>query len=145
LDEEQTNTIFQEGVSDKLLEELYQSLPEAPIIKDHRRFVRHRFFLRLGLTSARKQRLSSHFSIHREDIARVNGYDENFVGWGGEDEDLAIRFAEVGLEGKSIMRKARVFHLWHSKELGDKHWKEGSNVQTIKQFIPEMLKIMIIK
>jgi glycosyltransferase involved in cell wall biosynthesis len=133
LDEGQTNTIFQEGVSGKLLEDMYQLLPEDPIIKDHRRFIKHRIFFRLGLTSARKQRLSSHFSIHREDIARVNGYDENFVGWGGEDEDLAIRLAEAGLKGKSIMRKARVFHLWHPKEIGDKHWKEGSNVEYLKR------------
>lgn len=133
LNEEQTNTIFHEGVSDKLLEDLYQSLPEEPIIKDHRRFIRHRFFLRFGLARARKQRLSSHFSIHREDMARVNGYDENFAGWGGEDEDLAIRFAEAGFEGKSIMLEARVFHLWHPKEIGDKHWKEGSNVEYLKR------------
>ncbi len=133
LNEEQTNTIFKERVSDKLLEDMYQSLPEEPIIKNHRRFIRHRFFLRVGLASARKQRLSSHFSVHRKDIEYINGYDENFVGWGGEDEDLAIRFAEAGLEGKSIMREARVFHLWHSKELGDKHWKEGSNIEYIKR------------
>ena len=37
LNEKQTNTIFQEGVSDTLLEKLYQSLAEEPIIKDHRR------------------------------------------------------------------------------------------------------------
>jgi glycosyltransferase involved in cell wall biosynthesis len=133
LDEERTNTIFREGVSDNLLEDLYKSLPEEPIIRDHRRFIRHRIFLKLGLTSAKKQRLSSHFSVHREDIERVNGYDENFVGWGGEDEDLAIRFATSGLEGKSIMRVARVLHLWHPKEIGDKHWKEGSNIEYLKR------------
>ena len=133
LDEERTNKIFEEGVSDNLLEDLYRSLPEEPIIKDHRRFIRHRFFLKLGLANAKKQRLSSHFSIHRKDIERVNGYDENFVGWGGEDEDLAIRLAASGLEGKSIMRKARILHLYHPKELGDKHWKEGSNVEYLKR------------
>ncbi|MEA1883630.1 MAG: hypothetical protein U9N62_03810, partial [Thermotogota bacterium] len=52
---------------------------------------------------------------------------------GGEDEDLAIRFAEAGLGGKSIMREARVFHLWHPKELGDKHWNEGSNIEYLKR------------
>ena len=83
LDEERTQKIIREGVSDKLLEDLYKSLPEDPITKDHRRFVRHRFFFKLGLASARKQRLSSQFSIHRKDIERVNGYDENFFGWGG--------------------------------------------------------------
>jgi glycosyltransferase involved in cell wall biosynthesis len=133
LDEEQTNTIFQEGVSDKLLEDLYQAIPEEPILKNHRRFIRHRIFLRLGFASFKKQRLSSHFSIHREDIERVNGYDENFVGWGGEDEDLAIRLAMSGLKGKSIMRKARVLHLWHPKEIGDKHWKEGSNIEYLQR------------
>jgi len=133
LNEEQTNIIFQKGVSDKLLEDMYQSLPEEPIKKDHRRFVRHRFFLRFGFASARKQRLSSHFSVYRKDMEYINGYDENFVGWGGEDEDLAIRFAEAGLEGKSIMRKARIFHLWHPKELGDKHWKEGLNLEYLQR------------
>ena len=133
LDEERTNKIIEEGVSDDLIEGLYRSLPEEPIIKDHRRFIRHRIFLKLGLASAEKQRLSSHFSIHRKDIERVNGYDENFVGWGGEDEDLAIRLAASGLEGKSIMRVARVLHLWHPKEIGDKHWKEGPNVEYLKR------------
>ena len=133
LDEERTKNIFQEGISDKLLEDLYQSLPEEPILKDHWRFIRHRIFLKLGLASARKQRLSSHFSIHRKDIENVNGYDENFIGWGGEDEDLAIRLAASGLEGKSIIRQARVLHLGHPKEIGNKHWKEGSNVEYLQR------------
>lgn len=133
LDEKQTNTLFYEGVSDKRLEDLYQSIPERAIVKEHRRFIRHRIFFRLGLASATKQRLSSHFSIHREDIERVNGYDENFVGWGGEDEDMAIRLAASGLKGKTIIRKARVLHLYHPKEMGDKHWEDGINVEYLKR------------
>ncbi len=146
LDEERTAKIFREKVSDKLLEDLYQSLPEEPILKDHRRFIRHRFFLKLGLARAEKQRLSSHFSIHREDMERVNGYDENFVGWGGEDEDLAIRLAKAGLKGKSIIPKARVLHLWHPKEIGDKHWKDGSNIGYLKRKnIPFFCKNGLVK
>ena len=133
LDEKQTNILFQKRVSDKRLENLYQSISERAIVREHRRVIRHRIFFRLGLTSARKQRLSSHFSIHREDLERVNGYDENFVGWGGEDEDIAIRLAESGLKGKSIIQTARVLHLYHSKEMGDKHWKEGVNVEYLKR------------
>ena len=133
LDEKQTTTILHEGVSDKRLEDLYQSIPERAIVKEHRRFIRHRIFFRIGLASARKQRLSSHFSIHREDIERVNGYDENFVGWGGEDEDIAIRLAKSGLKGKSIIQKARVLHLYHTREMGDKHWKDGANVEYLKR------------
>ena len=133
MDEKQTNTLFHEGVSDKRLEDLYNAIPERAIVKEHRRFIRHRIFFRLGLASATKQRLSSHFSIHREDIERVNGYDENFVGWGGEDEDMAIRLASSGLQGKTIIRKARVLHLYHPKEMGDKHWEDGINVAYLKR------------
>jgi hypothetical protein len=32
------------------------------------------------------------------------------------------------LSGKSVIRDARVLHVWHQKELGEKHWKEGTNV-----------------
>jgi len=146
LDEERTARLFREKVSDNLLEDLYQSLPEEPILKDHRRFIRHRIFFKLGLASAEKQRLSSHFSIYREDIERVNGYDENFVGWGGEDEDLAIRLAKSGLNGKSIIQRARVLHLWHPKEIGDKHWKDGSNIEYLKRNkIPFFCKNGLIK
>jgi glycosyltransferase involved in cell wall biosynthesis len=133
LDETQTNILLTKGVSDKRLEDLYQSISEKAIVREHWRFIRHRIFYRFGFTSARKQRLSSHFSIHREDIKRVNGYDENFVGWGGEDEDLAIRLASSGLKGKSIIPRARLLHLYHPKELGEKHWKEGANVNYLKR------------
>jgi len=58
----------------------------------------------------------------------INGYDENFVGWGGEDEDISLRMVKAGYRGYSVIREAKVLHLWHPKELGGKHWKEGSNV-----------------
>jgi len=133
LGEKQTNTIFQTGVSGRLLEGVYQSLPERPILKDHRSFVRHRILYKLHIASARKQRCSSHFSIHRTDMEYVNGYDENFVGWGGEDEDLAIRFAKAGFQGKSIMREAKALHLWHPSEIRDRDWENGPNIEYIRR------------
>jgi hypothetical protein len=36
--------------------------------------------------------------------------------------------AKLGLRGTSIIRSARALHLWHPKELGGRHWREGSNV-----------------
>ncbi|MCD6487460.1 MAG: glycosyltransferase [Syntrophobacterales bacterium] len=133
LSEEQTNKIFQTGVSNTLLEESYSSLPEKPIVRDHRNFVRHRILYSLHLAGARKQRCSSHFSIHRADMEYINGYDENFVGWGGEDEDLAIRFAKAGFQGKSIMREARALHLWHPSEIKNRDWENGPNIEYIRR------------
>lgn len=51
--------------------------------------------------------------IHRSDYERVNGYDERFVGWGGEDDDLRIRLRQAGITIRSILPWTRTYHLWH--------------------------------
>ena len=65
----------------------------------------------------------------------MNGYDENYVGWGGEDEDLGIRLVKAGVYCKSAIPYAKVLHIWHPKEIGNKHWKEGPNINYFKRKI----------
>lgn len=126
--EAQARRILEEGVSDELLEAIYRDLPDAPIEKEHRRFVRSAFLRKLGLSDPRKATFGGHFSAFRKDIEAVNGYDENYVGWGAEDMDLALRMLLAGFRGTSVIRDARVLHLWHPREIGKKHWKEGANM-----------------
>ncbi len=128
LPEESTRLLKERGVTPGTLEGLYAGLPDRPIVREHWKFVRYRVLIRLGLADARKQRCSSHFSIHRSDLQSINGYDENFVGWGGEDEDLSLRMVKAGLRGHSAIPDARTLHLWHRKELGGRHWREGPNL-----------------
>ena len=52
-------------------------------------------------------------AIWRSDYERVNGYDENFVGWGGEDDDLRIRLRRAGVKIQSIVQWTHTYHLWH--------------------------------
>ena len=51
--------------------------------------------------------LSSHQQrnppFDRADYERVNGYDENFVGWGCEDDDLRLRLRHAGVRIESIL------------------------------------------
>ncbi len=129
LPEEPTRILMEERVTPGALEDLYRWLPDRPIAREHWKFVRYSALIRLGLANARKQRCSSHFSIHRADMEAVNGYDENFVGWGGEDEDISFRMVRAGFRGRSIIPLARTLHLWHPHELGGKHWREGSNIE----------------
>jgi len=129
LNEPQTKNAFNSKISPEFLENLYQQLPEEEMIKDHRRFIKRTILFRLHLKNRRKQSLGGHFSIFRKDIEHVNGYDENFHGWGGEDEDLGIRLVKAGIYGRSAIRYARVLHMWHPKEIGNKHWEEGPNME----------------
>jgi glycosyltransferase involved in cell wall biosynthesis len=56
---------------------------------------------------------SGDFSIWREDYKRINGFDENFCGWGGEDDDLGWRLRRAGIRIQSLMRWTYSYHLWH--------------------------------
>lgn len=57
--------------------------------------------------------VSNNFALSRADYDRVNGFDENFVGWGNEDDDFGRRLKKAGLRLKSILFWTSVYHLWH--------------------------------
>jgi glycosyltransferase involved in cell wall biosynthesis len=128
LEKDQSASLLTSTLSPQFIEKLYEDLPEREIRKSHRRFMKRTALMRLHLASPRKQSLGGHLSISRRDIESVNGYDENFVGWGGEDEDLGIRLVRAGIFGRSAIRYARVLHVWHAKELGERHWSKGPNI-----------------
>ena len=54
-------------------------------------------------------------SFWKQDFISVNGYDNEFVGWGREDSDLMIRLHNLGIKGKRVKFSAIVFHLDHDE------------------------------
>lgn len=79
-----------------------------------RRFARHAALRRWHLARPHKPKLiGCHFSLYRADAERVNGFDENFVGWGYEDDDFARRLYQAGVHPRSVIAAARALHLWH--------------------------------
>jgi GT2 family glycosyltransferase len=67
--------------------------------------------------------------IHRQDYEAINGYDENFTGWGCEDDDLRLRLRQAGMRIRSILRWTRTYHLWHPLGATTPHqWRQGANV-----------------
>jgi hypothetical protein len=64
----------------------------------------------------RPHNLGLNMSLARADLLRVNGYDENYRGWGNEDGDLRERLKRVGVWPKSIWTRAVVYHLDHPVE-----------------------------
>jgi glycosyltransferase involved in cell wall biosynthesis len=52
-------------------------------------------------------------AVWREDLLRVNGYNEDFTGWGREDSELAVRLMNSGLRRRDLRGRALCYHLWH--------------------------------
>jgi glycosyltransferase involved in cell wall biosynthesis len=52
-------------------------------------------------------------AIWRNDVLRVNGYNEAFVGWGREDSELAVRLMNQGVRRYDVRGWALCYHLWH--------------------------------
>ena len=52
-------------------------------------------------------------SFWRNDFIKVNGYNNDFTGWGHEDIELAARFINAGLTQKKIKMAAVGYHLHH--------------------------------
>ncbi len=52
-------------------------------------------------------------AIWREDLLLVNGYNEDFSGWGREDSELTARLFNAGRQRLDVRGRALCFHLWH--------------------------------
>ncbi len=86
-------------------------------------------FYRLIRHPTKPKLIGNNVGIWRRDYERVNGYDENFEGWGCEDDDLRHRLRKAGIGVASILRWTHTFHLWHPNEASmPANWKQGQNV-----------------
>ena len=65
--------------------------------------------------------LGCNFSIPKDLIEKVNGFDEDYIGAGmGEDTDLEYRLSLLNAKFISVRNLAIVYHLYHKKTLEEK-------------------------
>ena len=53
------------------------------------------------------------FALWRNDAMMVNGFNENFIGWGREDSEFAARLLHSGIDRKNLRFQAIGYHLFH--------------------------------
>lgn len=84
--------------------------------------------------ATRPKLLGGNIGIARADYERVNGYDENFRGWGCEDDDLRLRLRAGGVGVASIAWWTHTYHLWHPKApSAPTTWRAGGNVEYLQR------------
>ncbi len=70
------------------------------------------------------------FSVHRQHMISVNGFDNSFSGAYGEDSDVEYRLKFLGLKMKSIKGAAIQYHLWHPTQK-----KDASNQERLEKVL----------
>jgi glycosyltransferase involved in cell wall biosynthesis len=66
--------------------------------------------------------IGCNIAFWRDDILAVNGFDEDYAGWGtGEDSDIGTRIYHLGRRRKFVHGRAITFHLNHPKLPRDHH------------------------
>jgi glycosyltransferase involved in cell wall biosynthesis len=71
-------------------------------------------------------------AVWRDDFNKINGFDENFQGWGHEDADLVVRLLCNKVQRKEGRFAVPVLHLWHVE--ADRS-NEKENRQRLEQLI----------
>lgn len=73
-------------------------------------------------------------AINRQDYLNVNGYDEKFIGWGNEDDDIRRRLYKSGVYGFNPFYNEYPIHLYHEPFHKDgKRVNKDYNLQQIKK------------
>ena len=52
-------------------------------------------------------------AFFKQDCVNVNGFNNDFEGWGREDSEFAVRLLNSGINRKNLRFNAIQFHLWH--------------------------------
>lgn len=65
--------------------------------------------------------MTCNLGVWKNDFMAVNGFDEQFEGWGYEDSDLVIRLIHAGIKRKEGRFAVPVLHLWHPQNDRSQH------------------------
>jgi len=57
-----------------------------------------------------------HMAFWKDDLIRINGFDERYTSWGREDSDIAMRMMHAGVKRINLKWAALCYHLHHPVE-----------------------------
>lgn len=70
-------------------------------------FSGRRFFAKLSMAQ------TCNLAVFREDCMRVNGFNEDFIGWGREDGEFVCRLINAGVNRRDLRFSGVAYHIHH--------------------------------
>jgi glycosyltransferase involved in cell wall biosynthesis len=113
-----TRVLLKEGLSKEVLAR--KKMPETLCrkeVENRKNCLRSAFLSRL--TSFKNRGMNGvrtcNFAFWRKDAVAINGFNEDFIGWGREDSEFTARLLNYGLMRRSVKFSALAYHLYHSR------------------------------
>jgi glycosyltransferase involved in cell wall biosynthesis len=72
---------------------------------------------------------SCNLAFFKQDCITVNGFNNEFEGWGREDSEFIMRLFNSGINRKNVRFNAIQFHLWHNENIRDSLEKNEALLQ----------------
>lgn len=90
----------------------------SPGIKKRGRTIRLPFMMNWAqITATRSSKLRGcNMSFWREDFIKINGFNENLVGWGIDDSEMIERLHNIGILGKRLKFAGLAYHIYHPEQ-----------------------------
>lgn len=112
-------------VSEELTDRLFngEAVPLSPLrsgIKDSNNAIRFPLLSVLFRGYHPERIRGCNMAFWRDDVLKVNGYDEGITGWGAEDTELCCRLRNIGVVKRAMKFQGIVFHLHHPQASRDR-------------------------
>ena len=124
VNEEEKDIILKKIELSNKYEELLKDLPKnylESVNKTLKTDRKRRILNILKLSKRGIKLVGMSYAVMKSDYLKVNGYDENYNGWGEEDDDFGNRLYVAGVKGKELKTPNMQIHLWHYSDPTKKH------------------------
>ena len=124
VNEEEKDIILKKIELSNKYEELLKALPKdylESVNKTLKTDRKRRILNILKLSKRGIKLVGMSYAVMKSDYLKVNGYDENYNGWGEEDDDFGNRLYVAGVKGKELKTPNMQIHLWHYSDPTKKH------------------------
>lgn len=87
-------------------------------IKKRARTIRFPFLMRFAKSvNVRSSKLRGcNMSFWKTDFIKINGFNENLVGWGIDDSEMIQRMHNIGIQGKRLKNCGIAYHIYHNEQ-----------------------------
>jgi glycosyltransferase involved in cell wall biosynthesis len=111
--------LLNENYSNELLinKDISFSVPSHGILANKKNLINNNFLSNFFSyqTKSDKQVRGCNMACFKSDIIDVNGFNEDFIGWGREDTELVNRLLNLNVSRKNIKFNCNTLHIFHKE------------------------------